>query len=182
MATGSRRDTKLPESARKMELPYPDLPWVDIKACVQSGVNPGMIVALAFQSRGQAGLTIAKGDDEITATMLIQSPNKNTPYSLSLSLQNSLGFKLMHIISQQHGKTFYFTPEKVSLVTLRFTMPHLTNGQYSLSAAVLSEKEESWETQHRIHDALFFEMHTNDAKYHSNAPIVVQDVHFSQMK
>jgi hypothetical protein len=165
-------------------LPLPatglDLPWVDFTACEQSGIKPDIIVALAFQSNGQAGLAIVKGGDEMTATMLIQSSSEDVPYSLSLSLQNSFGSKLVHIMSRQYGSTFYFPNGQYMLVSIRFTIPHLMNGHYSLSAGILSQKNENWETQHFIHDVLFFEMHTNDARYHTNAPIVVQEVHFMQ--
>ncbi len=155
------------------------LPWVDISETEQFGIRVANIEAISVQDGDRNPLSFTQGGTDITISMLINAQSDLPVFSIQISLNNSVGSKIANIVSELHGQSFSIGSGKQQLIKIRFSLPDLPNGQYSLGVGIKSIKGDTWEVQHFIHDALFFHLHTDDPRFHANATMVIREVKFS---
>jgi lipopolysaccharide transport system ATP-binding protein/teichoic acid transport system ATP-binding protein len=165
----------------RAELPSgPD--WTSVEGMSSFGDGGVRIERVALLSRetGQA-LHLVEGGEEVEYAMALRFRDDLRDLIYGLVLKDGHGNSLLALNTFVHG--LHPKPRAAgeeAIVKLRFRMPRLANGDFTISPAVAEGTMESHVEHHWVHDATVFQIAHKGARHGLGSVLVLDDLAFEE--
>lgn len=120
-----------------------DIEWIDVTDCEFRGDSRARIVAVSLYNINKNSFSREyEGGEDAVLAFRVRIHSKIDNPNVGLSINNNLGINIFGISSPHFGFRFEeFDPDVKSEVTIKvkFTVPHLINGDYSVSLGISND-------------------------------------------
>ena len=143
-----------------------DVHWHDVSECDSYGEGKAQISHIAFfKQKDQSDITTLNyiSSDIVNAYLCISVFEDLTNPIVGILIKNSKGEEVTGINNLIAGfdlDTFQASSQKI--IKIRFQLPRLSNGHYSLAVAISDGYQSSYIPQHWIYDALVFDVDSEE--------------------
>lgn len=184
MSTGKLKQTAETARIAPVAAPamYEKLQWLDVSKCDCTGDGGVSLLGVALYTEDNVNYNgkELEGGEELCFYMKVYVRDRMEFPSFGFNIKNELGINVFGVGSSHFSYTSDpFGPDTVKIIKIKFSLPHLLNGLYSLSTAIIDFVNGVEKVKKSfVFDALILKVRSFDVKQNHASLIIPEHAEF----
>jgi ABC-type polysaccharide/polyol phosphate transport system ATPase subunit len=151
--------------------------WQDMRNIISSGENDLIIHhATIINEETHKGSNIFTGGETISLGLIAEQKKDIYHADIKITMNGQFGNPVIIIYLSHFRPIVNIRKNQPVFISVKFQMPPLSNGVYTISFNTLDLSKEGVKFIHSYHDALVFEISSDEKYYYLGTQLVMKDV------